>query len=110
MFKAAVLRGIAASPFASTRAMPLYLLVGFARKALIGATVRVRDNQAKAEEYGIDRKHEITARIPKKLLAAAPRRTLDKLEYASRIYDIDAVTGDADHSACWIIKGSCPTK
>lgn len=110
MFKKAVLRGIAASPFASTRAQPLYLLIGSTRKPLIGASVRVRDNQAKAEEYGLDRKHEITARIPKTLVSAAPRRTLDKLEYASRIYDIDAITGDADHSACWIIKGSCPTR
>lgn len=110
MFKAAVLRGIAASPFASTQAMPLYLLTAAGRKAIVGASVRVKDNQAKSEEYGIDRKHEITARIPKKLVTTAPRRTLDKLEYASRIYDIDAVTGDADHSACWIIKGSCPTR
>jgi hypothetical protein len=109
MFKNAVLRGIAASPFASTRARPLYLLIGTTRTPLVGASVRVRDNQAKAEEYGLDRKQEITARIPKNLLTAAPRRTLDKLEYASRIYDIDSVTGDADHAACWLVKGSCPT-
>jgi hypothetical protein len=109
MYKKAVLRGIAASPFASTKVMPIYLLIGTTRKALVGASVRVRDNQAKAEEYGLDRKQEITARIPKNLVTAAPRRALDKLEYAECIYDIDSVTGDADHSACWIIKGSCPT-
>lgn len=109
LHKNAVLRGLRATPFASTQAMPLYLLTSAGSQTLIGCGVRVRDNAAKAEEYGIARKHEITARIPKSLLTTAPKRTLDKLKYADRIYDIDSLTGDSDHSACWTIKGSCPT-
>jgi hypothetical protein len=110
MFKKAVARGMAASPFATTTAVPLYLRRGSTRVALKGCTIDEDDNAAKAEEYGLDRKYTFKAHIPKTLLTTAPNRELDKLEYRGRIYDIDAVSGAAAHSPLWDVEASCPMK
>lgn len=97
-----------ASPFASTAAAPLYLLTGSTRRALAGCVIKEGDNGAKAEEYGLDRKFTLQAHIPKTLLTTAPHRTHDKVEYRGRIYDLDAVTGDAAHAPVWVIEASSP--
>lgn len=110
LFSKAVARGMAASPFATTMADPLYLLKGTQRLALKGCIIDEDDNAAKAEEYGLDRKYTFKAHIPKTLLSTAPDRELDKLEYRGRIYDIDAVSGQAAYSPLWDVEASCPMK
>lgn len=110
LFKAAVARGMAASPFATTAKDPLYLLKGAQRIALKGCTIDEGDNAPTAKEYGLDRKYTFKAHIPKTILTTAPDRELDKLEYCGRIYDIDAVSGAAAHSPVWDIEASCPMK
>lgn len=110
LFKHAVARGMGASPFATTAAEPLYLLKGATRTALKGCVIDEDDNAAKAEEFGLDRKYTLSAHIPKAILATAPDRELDKVEYRGRIYDLDAVSGHAAHSPVWVIEASCPLK
>jgi len=109
-FQDAVSRGMAASPFASTASAPLYLRRGTSRIPLIGCTISEKDNAAQAEEFGLERKYTFKAHIPKSKLPTAPDRELDKLEYRGRTYDIDAVTGAAEHSPVWAVQASCPLK
>lgn len=109
-FRRAVQRGMAASPFATSAALPLYLRRGTTRTALTGCLVHETDNAAQAAEYGLDRKYTLKAHIPKDRVTTAPDRELDKLEYRSRIYDIDAVSGAAEYAASWVIEASCPMK
>lgn len=108
LFKNAVLRGIAASPFSSTTAAPLIVLVGATRTSLAGCQVKVTDNKAKAEEWGIDHVFMITAHIPKVFLATQPRVDLDAVEYQGRQYKLASSAGDEAHSPVWTITGSCP--
>lgn len=110
LFSKAVSRGMAASPFATTTAAPLYLLKGSTRTALKGCTIEVTDNAAKVEEYGIQHAYEIQAHIPKTILATKPSVTLDAVEYQSRKYNLTAVSGDEAHSPVWVISGSSPIK
>lgn len=101
---------MAASPFASTSAAPLILIVGSTRKSLTGCVVEVGDNKAQADEWGIDRVFTLEAQIPKAVLATKPRVDLDAVEYQGRRYNLTSAAGDEAHSPVWIIEGSSPLK
>ena len=110
MFKKAVARGMAASPFATTGAAPLIVIVGTTRKSLAGCVIETGDNKAQADELGIDHVFTLEAHIPKVLLATQPRVDLDALEYQGRQYRLTMSSGDAAHSPVWVVGGECPVK
>lgn len=99
---------MAASPFASTSAAPLILIVGSTRTSLAGCVIATGDNKAKAEEWGIDHVFTIKAHIPKAQVATQPRVDLDALEYQGRQYKLNMTSGAAAHSPVWIVGGTCP--
>jgi hypothetical protein len=110
MFKQAVARGMAASPFASTTAAPLILITSAGRKTLVGCTIEEGDNKAHSEEWGVAQVHTIAAHIPKTILSTAPSLTHDALEYQGRRYTLLSVSGQAAHSPVWVVEGSSPLK
>lgn len=103
-------RGLAASPFASTKAAPLILIRGSERTELAGCVIEVGDNKAQADEWGIDHVFTLEAQIPKARLATKPSVTLDAVEYQSRRYNLTSASGDEAHSPVWVIAGSSPHK
>lgn len=107
-FAAAMKRGMAASPFASTDDVPLFLILGGTRIRLSGCLVEVGDNKAKADEWGIDHVFTIDAQIPKSLVPTQPRVDLAALEYQGRQYKLNATSGDEEHSPVWVVAGTCP--
>jgi len=109
-FKAAVSRGMAASPFATTSREPLILITGSTRTPLAGCIIDVGDNKAQADEWGIDHVFTLDAHIPKSLLAAKPRVDLDAVEYQGRRYNLTSASGDEAHSPVWVIGASSPHK
>lgn len=101
---------MAASPFATTAAAPLILIVGSTRTPLAGCNIKVEDNKAQADEWGIDRVFTVTAHIPKTLLPTKPRVDLDAVEYQGRRYNLTSASGDEAYSPVWVIAGSSPHK
>ena len=105
---AAVSSGMAASPFATTPAAPLILIVGTTRQPLVGCIIETGDNKAKAQEWGLDHVFTIDVHIPKKLVAVKPRVDLDAVEYQGRQYKLNASSGDESYSPVWVVGGECP--
>lgn len=107
-FKDALMRGMVASPFATTTAAPLILIRGAVRTEITGCVIEVGDNKAEADEWGIDHVFTIEAQIPKSKLATKPSVSLDAVEYQSRRYNLTSSSGDEEHSPVWVIAGSSP--
>jgi hypothetical protein len=99
---------MAASPFATTSAAPLILIIGTTRKSLKGCVIETGDNKAKAEEWGIAHVFTIEAHIPKALVTSQPRVDLDAVEYQGRQYKLNASSGDEAFSPVWVVGGECP--
>lgn len=107
-FNAAVSRGMAASPFATTSAAPLILIVGSVRKRLVGCTIDYNCSTAPIEETGIKPGHTLDVMIPKRLVPTKPDHQLDALEYQGRAYSFEPVTGTEPFSPAWVVKAFSP--
>jgi hypothetical protein len=107
-FRAAVALGMAASPFATTGAVPLVLIVGSTRKELKGCLIEYSCSEAPLEETGIMPGHRLEVHVPKKLVATKPNHELDALEYQGRSYKFGPVTGTEPFSPVWVMKAMSP--
>lgn len=107
-FAAAVTRGMRASPFTTTSAVPLYLIRGSARTTLTGCAIDYQCSSAPLEETGIKPGHTLRVHIPKTLVTTKPDRELDALEYQGRSYKLRPVTGTEPHSPVWVIEAFSP--
>jgi hypothetical protein len=111
-FRAAVLRGMKASPFAAG----VIVLMAGARHHVSGAVVSSGDNKAKAEEFGLEHLRTLDAHLPKlradgqPMLPRRPDAALDAVEYLGRNYKIESVEGEDAASPVWVIHATCPLK
>lgn len=97
-----------ASPFATTSAAPLILIVGTSRKTLVGCNIDYRCDSAPLEETGIKPGHKLSVQIPKALVSTMPNHVKDRLEYKGRVYNFHPVEGLEDFSPLWALEGYSP--
>lgn len=109
-FKASVSRGMAASPFATTKTDPVYLIRGNVRTPLAGCAIEYECSSAPLEETGIKPGHTLDIHVPKTLVPTKPDHELDALEYQGRKYKLDPVTGTEPHSPVWVIHAFSPLR
>jgi hypothetical protein len=99
-----------ASPFATTSAIPIYLIRGSVRTALAGCVIDYDCSSAPLEETGIKPGHTLDVHIPKTLVNTKPDHELDALEYQGRKYKIDPVTGTEPQSPAWAVHAFSPLR
>jgi hypothetical protein len=109
-FAAAVLRGMAASPFATTISTPVYLIRGSTRTALSGCSISHTVSEAPLEETGIRPGHQLKVHILKSLVPTMPDHELDALEYQGRKYKFQPPGGREPFSPVWTIEAFSPLK
>lgn len=109
-FQAAVLRGIAASPFQTTLESPLVLLKGTQRIELAGCVIKHDCANAPLDVTGVRPGHYLRVQIPKCILPDMPVFDLDKLEYDGRTYSIQPVRDQVAHAPTWAVEGYSPLK
>lgn len=99
---------MAASPFATTSATPLILIVGGTRKPLKGCIIDYHCDFAPLEETGITPGHRLSVQIPKVLVPVKPDHALDALEHQGRVYKFSPVEGVEDFSPVWAVQAFSP--
>ena len=108
-FKAAHLRGMAASPFTGA----VTLLLDGEEYDFAGCLVKSGDNKAEAEEWGLEHQRTLQVQLPKlcrgvEVLPRRPDVSKDALRYQGRDYSLASVSGDDDCSPVWVIDATAP--
>lgn len=110
-FQKAHLRGMAASPFRGS----VTVMMGAADEYTVpDCVLESGDNQAKAEEWGINHVRTLSVQVPKLkadgITPWMPRRpeTKDKVRYLGRVYNLVNIEGDDAASAVWVLTGNAP--
>lgn len=107
-FAAAVTQGMAASPFASSAAEPVYYRVATSSTPLVGCLVRHWCDTAPLEETGIQPGHKIVVQIPKTIWGTKPNEVNDVITYQGRDYKFVPPSGTEPWAPCWVIRGMSP--
>lgn len=104
-FQAAVIRGMAASPFTGSLTV---LMDG--RSIVVNCLVDEGTNKVEVEEFGVEAERVIKAHIPKTALPRQPSTDLDAVIYKGRTYKLRPVAGAVDASPVWVVEGRSPLK
>lgn len=104
-FKAAMARGMKASPFAGA-----VVYKSGASSVTINAVVAESVNKQEQDEFGATAERVLKVMLPKTQVITRPNCTSDHLLYKGRVYQIKAVDGDADCSAGWAVEARSPMK
>jgi len=108
-FQAAVLRGMAASPFSGS----VVVIMGSTRYTIAGCQVASGDNKAESDEYGTAHVRTLKAHLPKLINGSAslPRAldaAKDAIEYQGRKYNLTSIQGADACSPVWVIDCAAP--
>lgn len=104
-FKAAMARGMAASPFAGS-----LVYKSGSTSTTITCVVSESINKQEQDDYGATAERVLNCLLPKATVTTRPNSTSDQLIYKGRTYQIKMVDGDSDASAGWIIEARSPLK
>lgn len=102
--KSAILRSMAASPFAGD----ITYLRGDAQHALKGCLIDEKTNLQEVAEVGMPREHVLAVHIPKSKLAFTPDPNKDRLSYQGRLYRFTLVSGRQGFAPVWVLEGRSP--
>jgi hypothetical protein len=105
-FKAAMARGLAASPFVES----LTYKRGDASITLTGCPVSLSTNALEVAQEGVMPEHVLHTQILKTKLTFRPDQELDRLSYNGRTYKFKLTAGDVAASAAWVLEGRSPLK